>query len=27
VAAGVAALPIGLTYRLIEACLPEKKSE
>lgn len=27
VAAGVAALPIGLTCRLIEACLPEKKSE
>lgn len=27
VAAGVAALPIGLTCRLIEACLPEKKCE
>lgn len=27
VVAGVVALPIGLTYRLIEACQPEKKSE
>lgn len=27
VVAGVVALPIGLTYRLIEVCLPEEKSE
>lgn len=27
VVAGVVALPIGLTCRLIEACLPEKESE